>query len=86
MNNTIKLEIGSLTDPISKQLAGCISAADGKILDRDADSITYVYVRGYMPDATVQRARKKLIARCQAAVTKHTADSVPSVPPPSASV
>lgn len=64
---TRKLEIGALCDPISKQLDGLVSKEDAERLDRDNDAITYAYLRGYMPDSTTERARKKLLVRCQEA-------------------
>lgn len=64
------LEIGALCDPISKQLAGMLLAEDADQLDRDNDAITRCNLMGYMPDSTTDRARKKLLKKCQAAARR----------------
>ena len=66
------LTLGAICDPISTQLAGIISKEDGEQLDRDNDAINRCYLQGFMPDAVTARARKKLMAKCQAAVTKYS--------------
>lgn len=65
---TKTLQIGALCDPISKQLAGLISEKDATVLDADHDAINQCYVRGYMPDRATERARLKLLKRCQEAI------------------
>lgn len=67
---TRTLEIGALCPSISKQLAGLVSPEDANQLDRDNDAINRCYVMGYMPDAQADRARKKLLAKCQAAARR----------------
>lgn len=67
---TRTLEIGALCPSISKQLNGLISSDDAEMLDRDNDAINRCYVMGYMPDSATDRARKKLLAKCQAAAQR----------------
>jgi len=68
---TRTLEIGALCASISRQLDGLVSAEDADQLDRDNVAINRCYVMGYMPDSATARARKKLLAKCQKAVSKH---------------
>ncbi len=69
---TLQIQIGALCAPLSRQLAGLISAKDADQLDRDNDAITRCNLMGYLPDAATERARKKLLAKCQRAVSQHT--------------
>jgi hypothetical protein len=72
------LEIGALCPSISKQLAGIVSTEDADQLDRDNDAINRCYLMGYMPDSTTDRARKKLLAKCQKAVSRHSSAASPN--------
>lgn len=76
------LTLGCICDPISKQLAGIISQEDANQLDRDNNAINHCYVLGYMPDAVVAKARKKLMAKCQKAVTAHAQVNTQGQPRP----
>lgn len=69
---TRTLEIGALCPSISKQLDGLISSDDAEMLDRDNDAINRCYVMGYMPASVTDRARKKLLAKCQKAVARRS--------------
>ena len=65
------LTIGALCDPISRQLDGIISKEDGEQLDRDNEAINRCYLLGYIPESVTAKARRKLMAKCQKAVTAH---------------
>ena len=73
MSKTI--ELGLLCRPLSEQLAGLISAKDAQALDLDNSAINRAVVRGYMPANVAERARRKLLKRCQDAVTAHAKSS-----------
>ena len=57
-----------LCKPISVQLAGLVSKECGRKLDRDNQAINRCVLQGYMTPAIAERARKKLLKQCQAAV------------------
>jgi DNA-binding FrmR family transcriptional regulator len=65
------LEIGAVCDPLSKQLKGLISERDAIALDTHNDAINHCYVLGFMDQRSTDRARKKLIALCQKAVSDY---------------
>jgi len=77
---TRTLEIGALCASISRQLDGLVSAEDADQLDRDNGAINRCYVMGYMPDSATARARKKLLAKCQKAVSKHAQSNTKDEP------
>ena len=68
---TKTIEIGALCDPLSKQLRGMVSKRDAIHLDLDSDAITRCYALGYIPKAVAEKARRKLLAKCQTAVDRH---------------
>lgn len=60
----IEIAFGALCDPIDKQLreqGHPLKAAS--IFQKDADALTWLSVRGLLPDAQVRQARKKLLRR-----------------------
>lgn len=69
MNRT--LQIGVMCAPISKQLCGLISTYSAEMLDRDHEAINRCYIMGYLTDSATERARKRLIKKCQEAVSRH---------------
>lgn len=70
---TLMIEIGALCEPLSKQLAGHVSAEDGAILDQGNDAVTICYVSGLIDARSADRARKKLLNMCREAVRKFRA-------------
>jgi hypothetical protein len=64
------LELGSLCDPISKQLAGMAPKKDLEPFDAMANAITLCSIHGLVGDAETQRARKRLLKK----VAKATAN------------
>lgn len=69
----MQIELGALAPKLVEQLAGHVSGFDLAILDEDADAITRLYVRGYLPPSVVDMARKKLIKGIKLAVRKAAA-------------
>lgn len=65
---SLTLQIGALCNPISEQLKGIVSSTMAKSLDADNDAITHCHVMGYMSDSATEKARRKLVQRCQTAV------------------
>lgn len=72
----IQIVFGALVPSIEEQLKGQGLGYTGnfseistskKHIQRDADAITRLHLRGYLPDSTVKKARKRLmdrIAKC----------------------
>ena len=46
-------------------------------VDRDNEAINRCYLLGYIPEAVTAKARKKLMAKCQKAVTAHAQVNTP---------
>lgn len=57
----MQIELGALAPSLIEQLAGEVDAAILAHLDRDADAITRLYVRGYIAQSVADRARKRLV-------------------------
>lgn len=70
------IELGAMSPPLSKQLAGLIvPKARLRILDKLADSLTWCYVHGLLTEPEHQRAGQRLIALVGKEVRKaHTAE------------
>lgn len=66
------LILGLMEKPIGKQLSGMISKEAAEHLERDNAAINRLTVRGYISDAVTERARKKLVKRCKAALKDHS--------------
>lgn len=71
MSKTFEIELGPLCRSLSVQLAGLVSDKDAQALDLDSSAINRAVRRGYMPANVAERARKKLVKRCQQAVIAH---------------
>ena len=61
--STLRLEIGPLCDAPSKQLAGKLSADDLKHLDKDADALSRLYVRGLLTGTEWSKVGRRLIEK-----------------------
>jgi hypothetical protein len=56
----ISFEFGALADPLDEQLERQGIVMDCSVLQRDADSISRLYVRGLLTEAETDRAQKRL--------------------------
>ena len=69
MKGEIEIEFGGLAPPILDQLreqgvkASVLSSVDALNLQKDADAILRLAVRGILPSAEVHKARKRLFNR-----------------------
>ena len=61
----MQIELGALAPSLIEQLAGEVDAAILAHLDRDADAITRLYVRGYIAQSVADRARRGWSRRFQ---------------------
>ena len=67
----MKLIMGALAPTIGSQLRQQkieINAEDIARADLDAEAITRLYIRGYMPESVAERMRKRLINRLAAKI------------------
>ena len=68
---TISLKLGALCDPISKQIAGMASAEDLAKLDAMNNAINLCYIHGLVMQNETNKARRRLMKRCEIAMKKH---------------
>jgi hypothetical protein len=68
--NATTVTLGALADPLTKQLDGLILPATLAHLDADANAITRLVVRGYLPDSQAHRAREKLMKKIREEASK----------------
>jgi len=61
--STLRLEIGPLCDAPSKQLAGKIPDDELKHLDKDADALSRLYVRGHLTSTEWSKAGRRIIEK-----------------------
>lgn len=57
----MQIELGALAPSLIEQLAGAVDADKLAHFDQDADAITRLYVRGYIPESVAGKARKRLV-------------------------
>ena len=57
----MELQFGACCPPLSKQLKGLISLGVGEIIDRNAEAIDRLRIRGLLSGAEVDKARCRLI-------------------------
>jgi hypothetical protein len=61
-NDTLTLDLGILSDPISTQLAGYGDSEQLRRLDGIADAINRLEIGGFLSEAVAHSARKKLMS------------------------
>ena len=68
----VTIDFGALAEPLDQQLErqGFINVQQLELLQRDADEISRLFVRGLIGDAETQRARKRLPKSICAALSK----------------
>ena len=72
---SIGLNFGALSPKLSEQLKELrfvLEGADLKQFDADADAIVRLHVRGILPDAQVDGARKRLLKKIVSAIESTT--------------
>lgn len=75
--STPRIEFGALSKPISEQLSEQGHAFDAEAiahLERDAEAVSRLKVRGVVPHAAGNRAYDKLAKRVWAALSKASGD------------
>ena len=74
----LRIAFGALSDPIQSQVLDCnlhIDSRQSVILQKCADSITYLGIQGILPDGEVHKARQRLMKSIIRAVRDSTHDS-----------
>lgn len=69
-NGKFGLHFGAICDPIAKQISGQqlkFDKSEVSHYQKDADAITRLRIRGYLPDSTLKKAQQKLFKK----ITKH---------------
>jgi hypothetical protein len=66
----MEIALGALAPKLIEQLAGQVDANTLALLDKDADAITRLYVRGYITPSVADKARKRLVKE----IGKHMED------------
>lgn len=61
----MQIELGALCKPLSEQLKGYIPDDKLKVMDADADAITRLLLRGFIPESIAKKARQKLVRAVQ---------------------
>lgn len=61
----MNVELGTFCKPLSEQLQGYIPEDKLKIMDADADAITRLLLRGFIPESVAKNARRKLVRAVQ---------------------
>lgn len=63
----MQIILGALADPLMDQLAEINTTpkqkAEIEMLDKDADAISRLYIRGLIPESQATKAREKLMRR-----------------------
>lgn len=57
----MEIALGALAPKLIEQLAGQVDANILAQLDKDADAITRLYIRGYIAPSIADKARKRLV-------------------------
>ena len=65
---SLKLDLGALADPLDEQLERQGLVMDCTVLQRDADAVARLYVRGLLTDGETVKARARLFKSIQQAV------------------
>lgn len=62
MSEGITIRMGALSPKISEQLAGCgLDEQKLEMIDKDADAIARLVIRGYITPSQAEKARGKLM-------------------------
>ena len=67
------IAFGALAAPIQEQVSRCglkLPSGASVILQKCADSITYLRIQGILPDGQVHKARQRLMKRIQSAINQ----------------